>query len=68
MASRFVVADNDVIAELKPSSEKSYTRKSTNWWVVKRARMKLNLNFTRPHSITYTNFRSRASSIYGKVQ
>ena len=30
MASRFVVAHNDVIEELKTSSENSYTRKSTN--------------------------------------
>ena len=30
MASRFVVADNDVIEELKTSSENSNTRKSTN--------------------------------------
>jgi hypothetical protein len=33
MASRFVVADNDVIEELKTSSENSYTGKSTNLWV-----------------------------------
>jgi hypothetical protein len=30
MASRFVVADNDVIEELKTSSENLNTRKSTN--------------------------------------
>jgi hypothetical protein len=30
MASRFVVADNDVIEQLKTSSETSNTRKSTN--------------------------------------
>jgi predicted cation transporter len=30
MASRFVVADNDVIEELKTSSENMNTRKSTN--------------------------------------
>jgi hypothetical protein len=30
MASRFVVADNDVLKELKTSSEKLNTRKSTN--------------------------------------
>jgi hypothetical protein len=33
MASRFVVADNNVIEELKTSSENSYTRKSTILWV-----------------------------------
>jgi hypothetical protein len=33
MASRFVVADNDVIEELKTSSENLYTRKSTHLWV-----------------------------------
>ena len=33
MASRFVVADNDVIEELKTCSENSNTRKSTNLWV-----------------------------------
>ena len=33
MASRFVVADNDVIEELKTSSENLNTRKSTNVWV-----------------------------------
>jgi hypothetical protein len=30
MASRFVVADNDIIEELKTSSENLNTRKSTN--------------------------------------
>ena len=30
MASRFVVADNDVLEELKTSSENVNTRKSTN--------------------------------------
>ena len=30
MASRFVIADNDVIEELKTSSENLNTRKSTN--------------------------------------
>jgi hypothetical protein len=34
MASRLmVVADNDVIEELKTSSENPNTRKSTNLWV-----------------------------------
>jgi hypothetical protein len=33
MVSRFVVADNDVIEELKTSSENLNTRKSTNLWV-----------------------------------
>ena len=33
MASRFVVVDNDVIEELKTSSENSNTRKRTNLWV-----------------------------------
>jgi hypothetical protein len=33
MASRFVVANNDVIEELKTSNENSNTRKSTNLWV-----------------------------------
>jgi hypothetical protein len=33
MASRFVVADNDVIEELKTSSENLNTRKSTNFLV-----------------------------------
>jgi hypothetical protein len=33
MASRFVVGDNDVIEELKTSSENLNTRKSTNVWV-----------------------------------
>jgi hypothetical protein len=33
MASLFVVGDNDVIEELKTSSENSTTRKSTNLWV-----------------------------------
>ena len=33
MASRFVVADNNVIEELKTSSENSNTRKSTILWV-----------------------------------
>jgi hypothetical protein len=33
MASRFGVADNDVIEELKAPSENSNTRKSTNLWV-----------------------------------
>jgi hypothetical protein len=33
MASRFVVADNDVTEELKTSSENLYTRKSTHLWV-----------------------------------
>jgi hypothetical protein len=31
MASRFVVADNVVIEELKTSNENSNTRKSTNY-------------------------------------
>jgi hypothetical protein len=30
MASRFVVADNDILEELKTSSENLNTRKSTN--------------------------------------
>jgi hypothetical protein len=34
MASRFVVADNDVIEELKISSENLNTRKSTSLFVV----------------------------------
>ena len=33
MASLFVVGDNNVIEELKTSSENSTTRKSTNLWV-----------------------------------
>ena len=34
MASRFFVADNDVIEELKTSSENLNTRKSTNvYWL-----------------------------------
>ena len=33
MASRFVVADNDVIEELKTSNENLNTGKSTNFWV-----------------------------------
>jgi hypothetical protein len=33
MSSCFIVADNDVIEELKTSSENSNTRKSTNSWV-----------------------------------
>jgi head-tail adaptor len=33
MASRFVVADNDVVEELKTSSKNSNTGKSTNLWV-----------------------------------
>jgi hypothetical protein len=33
MASRFAIADNNVIEELKTSSEKSNTRKSTILWV-----------------------------------
>jgi hypothetical protein len=33
VAARFVVADNDVIEELKTSSENSNTKKSTNLWV-----------------------------------
>ena len=57
MASRFVVADNDV------SEEKEQFRKSTNFWVgvfKKRANFEntreiITLNFTRPHAITYTN-------------
>jgi hypothetical protein len=34
MASRFVVADNFVVEELKTSGENSNTRKSTNLWVM----------------------------------
>ena len=33
MVSRFVVADNDVLEELKTSSENLNTRKSTNLFV-----------------------------------
>jgi hypothetical protein len=32
MASRFVVTDNDVLEELKTSSENLNTRKSTVYW------------------------------------
>ena len=33
MASRFVVGDNDVIEEVRTSSENLTTRKCTNLWV-----------------------------------
>ena len=59
MASRFVVADNNVIEELKTSSENSNTRKSTinigelilpsiiiNTEVIAPSRLKLRFNFT----------------------
>ena len=45
MVSRFVVADNDVLEELKTSSEKLNTRKSTNLLVPCKIKISFHLCF-----------------------